>query len=424
MAGGVGDPVTGDSLSAPQARRIALAAQGFVDKRPVSVPTMTHLKRVLGRTRLIQMDSVNVVVRAHYLPMFARLGPYDRRLLARAAWQPIGKRRFLAEYWAHEAALIPVDDWPLFGWRMDEFAGGRWKYTREVMARNTRLADDVVAVIDELGPSMPRTIESALGIVRGRGKTGSWWERGEVKHVCEALFAAGRLSAVRDENFSRFYDRSERVVGPGVAGERIARDDAQRLLVARAAAALGVGTVTDIADYYRMTRTDTQRALDEAVDEGTITQVSVDGWDAPAYLAAGVRTPRSVTMSAILSPFDPLVFFRPRALRLFDFHYRIEIYTPAHKRVHGYYVHPYLLGDDIVARVDLKADRAASVLRVPAAHLEPGRPGAVVAERLAADLTTMAHWLGLDAVRVGPAGDLAARLSRAVGRRPPSRPVR
>lgn len=375
---------------------------------------MAHLKRVVGRTGLIQMDSVNVAVRAHYLPLFARLGPYDRQLLARAAWQAGGKPRFLAEYWAHEAALIPVDDWPLFRWRMDEFAGGRWRYTREVMARNAHLADDVVAVIDELGPSMPRDIEAALGIVRGGGKAGSWWERGEVKHVCEALFAAGELSAVRDEKFSRFYDRSERVVGPDVVGTRIERDDAHRVLVARAAASLGVGTVTDIADYYRMTRADTERALADAVDDGTVTPVSVDGWDAPAYLAAGARTPRAPAASTILSPFDPLVFFRPRALRLFGFHYRIEIYTPAHKRVHGYYVHPYLLGHDIAARVDLKADRAAGVLRIPAAHLEPGRDRTVVAERLATDLATMAQWLGLDGVAVANSGDLAAELSRHV----------
>ncbi|GAB07663.1 winged helix-turn-helix domain-containing protein [Gordonia amarae] len=407
--------MTKDRLSAAQARRIALAAQGFVDKRPTAAPTMAHLKRVLGRTGLIQMDSVNVAVRAHYLPLFSRLGPYDRQLLARAAWQPPGKPRFLAEYWAHEAALIPVDDWPLMRWRMDEFAGGRWKYTREVMARNAAMADDVVAVIDDLGPSMPRDIEAALGIVRGQGKAGSWWERGEVKHICEALFAAGQLSAVRDGNFSRFYDRTERFIGPDVAAIRIDRADAQRVLVARAAASLGVATPADIADYYRMSRADTQRAIDDAVEEGMVREVTVGGWDGPAYLAADARTPRAVSVSTILSPFDPLVFFRPRALRLFGFHYRIEIYTPAHKRVHGYYVHPYLLGDDIAARVDLKADRSAGVLRVPAAHLEPGRDRDLVAEHLATDLTTMARWLGLDGVAIGGAGDLAARLSRAIG---------
>jgi len=406
--------VTAADISAAQARRIALAAQGFADRRPTSAPTMTHLKRVLGRTGLIQLDSVNVAVRAHFLPLFARLGPYDRQLLARAAWQPVGKPRALAEYWAHEAALIPVDDWPLFRWRMDEFTGGRWKYTREVMAANAALAADIVAVIDELGPSMPRDIEAALGIVRDKGDAGSWWERGEVKHVCEALFAEGRLSAVRDEKFSRFYDRSERIVGTDIAETRIDRADAQRILVGRAAASLGVGTLTDIADYYRMSRTDAQRAIAEANDDGMVSEVTVEGWDDRAYLAAGARTPRAVTCSTILSPFDPLVFCRPRALRLFDFHYRIEIYTPAHKRVHGYYVHPYLLGDDIAARVDLKADRATGVLRVPAAHLEPGRDRGVVAERLAADLTTMAQWLGLDAVAVADSGDLAKELARRV----------
>ena len=202
-----------DRLSIAQARRIALAAQGFTDRRPAAAPTMTHLKRVVGRTRLLQMDSVNIAARAHFMPLFSRLGAYDPDLLHRAAWQPGRGRRLLVEYWAHEAALIPVSDWPLFRWRMDEFAEGRYRHTREVMRRNRSLVGDVRAVIENVGATTPRAIEAELGIEREPGAAGSWWQRGEVKHLCEAMFAAGDLSAVRNGNFVRHYDLTERVVG-------------------------------------------------------------------------------------------------------------------------------------------------------------------------------------------------------------------
>ncbi|MGV9792309.1 winged helix-turn-helix domain-containing protein [Gordonia sp. NPDC003422] len=397
-------------LSLAQARRIVLAAQGFTDKPPTADPTLTHLKRVIGRTRLFQMDSVNIAARAHYMPMFSRLGPYDRDLLDRAAWRPCRGNRLLVEYWAHEAALIPIEDWPLFGWRRDEFRGGRYRYTREVMKRNRDLATDVHAVIAERGPSTPKQIEETLGIERPAGIPGGWWHRGEVKHVCEAMFAAGDLSAVRNENFVRHYDLTERVVGAELAGLQVSKEDAHRELTARAAAALGVATAADLADYYRTKTADVRPAIADLVAAGQLVPVQVDGWRDEAYLHAGVRIPRRVDSGAILSPFDPLVFFRPRAERLFGFRYRIEIYVPEHKRVHGYYVLPYLLGDDIVARVDLKADRKSGVLQVLGAFLESGRPETVVAERLSADLQQMATWLGLDAVHIGDRGDLADAL--------------
>ena len=402
-------------LSASAARRIALAAQGFADPRPPGRPTRAHLKRVLGRTRLLQIDTVNVLARAHYVPVFSRLGPYDDGLLDRAAQvATVRSPRLLAEYWAHEAALLPVDDWPLFRWRMRELTGGRWRYTREVFARNTHLVDDVLAVITEDGARTPAGIESALEIERPVAGPGDWWDRGEVKHVCEALFAVGTLSAVRDEQFVRHYDLAERIVGADITSRDIAEADAHRELVARAAAAHGVATVADLADYYRLKTAQVTAVLGDLVDDGSLTPVTVEGWDELAYLHARARVPRNARRSALLSPFDPLVFFRPRTERLFGFHYRLEIYTPAHKRVHGYYVLPYLLGEHLVARVDLKAERKAGVLHVLAAHLEPDAAAGPVAEALAADLRELAVWRGLDAVEVHPRGDLAPALAAAV----------
>ncbi|WP_374610954.1 winged helix-turn-helix domain-containing protein [Gordonia sp. (in: high G+C Gram-positive bacteria)] len=403
-----------DRLSIAQARRIALAAQGFTDRRPAAAPTMAHLKRVVGRTRLLQMDSVNIAARAHFMPLFSRLGAYDPDLLHRAAWQPGRGRRLLVEYWAHEAALIPVPDWPLFRWRMDDFADGRYRHTRDVMRRNRSLVGDIRAVIEAVGATTPRAIEAELGIEREPGVAGSWWQRGEVKHLCEAMFAAGDLSAVRNGNFVRHYDLTERIVGADIVALRPDRGQAHRELVSRAAQALGVATVADLADYYRLRPADARPAVAELVEDGGLQEISVDGWRDPAYLAAGAMIPRRVDASAILSPFDPLVFFRPRAERLFDFHYRIEIYVPEHKRVHGYYVLPYLLGTDIAARVDLKADRKNRTLQVLGAYCEPGRSRGLVAERLSADLRSFAGWQDLDDVVVSGRGDLAPDLQRVL----------
>ena len=399
-------------LSRSAARRIALAAQGFADRLPAGPPTRTHLRRVLARTRLLQMDSVNILARAHYLPAYSRLGAYDETVLERAAWRSSARApRLLAEYWAHEAALIPVDDWPLFGWRMREYSAGRWRHTREVLQRNTSLAGDVLGVIAAEGAGTPREIEGALGIDRPAAEKGSWWVRGEVKHVCEALFAAGTLSSVRDDNFVRHYDLAERVVGQARTATEISETDAVRELVARAASAHGIATTADLADYYRLKTAQVRAVLDDLLDAGTLQRVTVDGWDEPAFLHTAARTPRRVDRSALLSPFDPLVFYRPRTQRLFDFHYRLEIYVPAHKRVHGYYVLPYLFDGRLVARVDLKADRRTGVLHVLAAHGEPGTDIGAVAEALTADLRAMARWRGLDEVVVHPRGDLAPALA-------------
>ncbi|WP_345312407.1 winged helix-turn-helix domain-containing protein [Gordonia alkaliphila] len=402
-------------LSAAAARSIALAAQGFTDPAPTRPPTRAHFKRVLGRTRLLQLDSVNVLARAHYLPAFSRLGAYDDQLLDTAAWRSAARApRLLAEYWAHEAALIPVDDWPLFRWRMTELAGGRWRHVREALARNAALQNDILAAITEAGASTPRSLETALGVDRSGSAPGSWWHRGEVKNVCEALFAGGTLSAVRDDKFVRHYDLAERVVGAERVAADIPKPEAITELVRRAAAAHGVATVADLADYYRLATADVRAVLGDLLDDGTLTAVTVDGWNEPAYLHADAKIPRRPVRSSLLSPFDPLVFYRPRTLRLFGFHYRIEIYVPAHKRVHGYYVLPYLHDGRLQARVDLKADRRTGVLQVLAAHHEDDADLGAVAHALADDLAALAQWRGLDEIDVQPRGDLAPLLRQAV----------
>ncbi|SIR86052.1 winged helix-turn-helix domain-containing protein [Williamsia sterculiae] len=411
---------TGPTLTAAQARRTALAAQGFADPLPRGAVTRRHLSRVLDRIALLQMDSVSVAVRAHYAPLFSRLGPYDRELLDRAAWAPPTARspRLLAEYWAHEAALIPVRDWPLFRWRMDDYQHGRYQGGRAWSAKQHALRADIHAVIAESGPVSSGQVEDLLGMAK-RVRRGTWWDRSDVKHMCEIMFAAGELSAVRRSGFFRHYDLAARVVGEEIAGREVGRDDAVTALVRRALHALGVATEADIRDYYRLPVTDTKHALQALTDAAEVDRVQVRGWGQQAYADPTRTTPRRVARSALLCPFDPLIFHRPRTERLFGFHYRIEIYVPEPKRVHGYYVFPYLLNDELVARVDLKTDRAAGVLRVLGAWAEPGLLDAGVdantaAVSLAADLRLMADWLGVERVQVVDNGDLAPALRRVI----------
>ncbi|GGF40349.1 winged helix-turn-helix domain-containing protein [Williamsia phyllosphaerae] len=405
----------GERLSIERARRIALAAQGFTDPLPSGPATRRHLQRVLARTQFLQMDSVSIAVRAHYMPLFSRLGPYDRTLLDRAAGEStVRAPRLLAEYWAHEAALIPVDDWPLFGWRMADYRFGRYGSAVDEPPERTALRVEIARAIDDLGPSTGGELEEYLGRRRQGPRRGTWWDRSEVKHVCEVMLAAGELSAIRRGGFNRHYDLAANIVGPEIAATVIDRYVAIRALVGKAAGALGVATETDLRDYYRLPVSDARSAVADLVDSGDLVPVEVDGWDRPAFVDPGARVPRRVERSALLAPFDPLVFFRPRLLRLFDTHYRIEIYVPEHKRVHGYYVFPYLLDETICARVDLKAERADGVLAVLGAFAEEGVDRGHVASCLAADLVSMATWLGLDGVRVGTRGDLAAGLRAAL----------
>lgn len=395
-------------LTTAQARRVAVAAQGFASAPPARAVTRADLRRLIGRIQVLQLDSVSVAVRAHYAPVFSRLGPYDRDVLDAAAWSHSARSpRLLVEYWAHEAALMAVEDWPLLRWRMREYTGGRWGV--EVVEENPRLVDDVVSAVAELGPSTAGQIEAHLKSGTKRGK-GAWWNRSETKWVAEALFASGVLTTAHRTGFARHYDLVERVLPADVVAREIDDAEAVRELILRAATALGVATEADIRDYFRLRPDQSRPAIADLVAAGELEPVQVDEWTAPAYLRTGQAVPRSDRGTALLCPFDPLIFFRPRVERLFGFHYRIEIYTPAAKRQYGYYVWPLLLDGELVARVDLKADRNSGALHVPGAFIEPGRDPARVAGELADQLATMAGWLGLDRVTVGERGDLVAAL--------------
>jgi len=399
-------------LSADAARRVAVAAQGFAEPKPTGPVTRAHLRRLLSRLQVLQLDSVSVAVRAHYAPVFSRLGPYDRTILERAAWSHSAKSpRLLVEYWAHEAALMSVDDWPLLRWRMREYEHGRWG--TEIVKKNGRLAEDVVAAVAELGPSTAGQIEAHLEVEQ-RGRKGPWWDRSDTKWVAEALWSSGVLTTSTRVGFARHYDLSERVLPPEVFARDVDDAEAVRELVLRAAGALGVATEPDLRDYFRLNPKLSKPAVAALVASGELEEVEVDGWAAPAYLPAGQTVPRRDRGTALLCPFDPLIFFRPRVERLFGFHYRIEIYVPQPKRQFGYYVWPFLLDGRLVGRVDLKAERASGALNVVGAFTEPGQDAGYVASALAGELRSMASWLDLDDVTVGQRGDLVGVLRKAL----------
>jgi uncharacterized protein len=402
------------TLTAAQARRIAVAAQGFAEPKPTGPVTRAHLRRLISRIQVLQLDSVSVAVRAHYAPVFSRLGPYDRDVLDRAAWSHSARApRLLVEYWAHEAALMAVEDWPLLRWRMREYTHGRWG--REIVKENAKLAEEIVAAVTELGPSTAGQIEAYLGAEQ-RGRKGPWWDRSDTKWVTEALFASGVLTTATRVGFARHYDLTERVLPPEVLAREIGDEDAVRELTLRAASALGVATEPDIRDYFRLSPQQVKPAIAKLVADGALEPVEVDGWKAPAYLRAGQIVPRRDRGTALVCPFDPLIFFRPRVERLFGgFRYRVEIYTPAAKRQYGYYVWPFLLDGELAGRVDLKADRTNDALHVVGAFAEPGREPSHIAAGLAIELRSMAGWLGLADVTVGANGDLAGRLGAAFG---------
>jgi uncharacterized protein len=397
------------TITQAAARRTALAAQGFADPRPTSVPTRRHLLRVLSRVQLVQLDSVNVVVRAHYMPLFSRLGAYPADLIDDAAWSHSAKRpRLLVEKWAHEASLIPVEDWPLIhlskrpGW---------WRHYREIVERSPGLVEDVLATGKEKGPIGAGALErELLGVVKR--EKGTWWDRSEVKHICEYLFGTGELTTGTRRSFERLYDLTERVVPPEILNRRIDADECARQLVERSARAHGVATEAELRDYYRLAPDVNRRAIAELVDVGVLEPVQVEGWARKSYRHVDARTPRTVTGRALLCPFDPLIWERDRTERIFGFRYRIEIYVPEPKREYGYYVFPFLLDGELVARVDLKADRSAGLLRVPGAFAEFGVDKPRVLVELAAELRAMADWLGLSGVAVGERGDLAPALRK------------
>ncbi|HEY1781735.1 MAG TPA: winged helix-turn-helix domain-containing protein [Roseiarcus sp.] len=378
-----------EKLSLPEARRIALAAQGFGAARPEKV-TAARWMRTIDRLSLHQIDSVNVLVRAHYLPAFSRLGPYDRSLIDTAAWgRP--KKRWLFEYWAHEASLLPLSFHPLLRWRMARAERGEagWKGLR-LFARERRAEAEVL--LERIRNEGPR---AASELEEKRGRSG-WWEWSDTKQALEWLFWAGHITtATRRGSFERVYDLTERVIPADILALPTPDEShAQRALIDRAARALGVATGQDLRDYFRLGPNEARQAIESLVEAGVLEPVEVPGWTRLTYLHRDARRPRRIAARALLAPFDPLVWERSRAERLFDFHYRIEIYTPADKRQHGYYVLPFLLGDRLVARLDLKADRQAGRLLVHAAHLEPHAPADVM-DPIAHELQAMADWLGL-----------------------------
>ena len=401
-------------LSLPAARRIALAAQGFGRPRPSGAITARHLRSVVDAMGVLQLDSVNVLSRSHYLPVYARLGNYPREILDRLTGHTAGRlRREYVEYWAHEASLVPLATHPLLRWRMARAHEEAWGSMRRIAAEQPGLLGDVRRLVKLSGP-----IRSGdLDIVRPPRAPGQMWNWHDGKVALEYLFWAGEVGAARRVNFERHYDLIERILPPEIlAAPTPSEPDAHRELIRIAARAYGIATEPDLRDYFRLPARSSRLRVAELVEAGELMPVTVRGWNAPAYLWPAARRPRRLHARALLSPFDPVVWFRDRALRLFGFHYRIEIYTPAAQRVHGYYVLPFLLGDTLVGRVDLKADRPAGLLRVQAAWSEPDVDRAEVVEQLADQLLDLAQWLQLDGVTVADRGDLAPALAAVLGR--------
>jgi len=398
-----------DSLSVAQARRVTLAAQGFADPPPGGAADMRHLRRVLRRLHLIQMDSVNVLQRAHFMPLFSRLGPYPVQLLERAAY---GRPRELFEFWGHEASLITTDLQPLFRWRMARAADLAWGNLRRIVVEQPELVAWVLDEVRARGPITAAEIEHDVP----RRKDNWGWNWSVVKEALEWLFYTGQVTAAeRTTSFARRYDLPERVLPRAVLDAPTpAPEDAFRALVELSARALGVAAEAELRDYFRLPVDGFKRAVAELVEDKVLLPVSVDGWRPATYLHHEARLPRRVRAATLVSPFDPLIWERARTERLFDMAYRIEIYVPAPRRLYGYYVLPFLLGDRFVARVDLKAERRTGVLQIPAAWLEPAAEQEETAVALAAELHRLAGWLGLHTVAPPDRGDFAGPLAAAL----------
>ena len=397
-----------ERLSAAAARRIALAAQGFGIARPDGASNLGHVKRTIDRLGLLQIDSVNVLTRAHYLPLFSRLGNYDSEHLDGLAWGR-RSRRGLFEFWAHEASLLPLDSQPLLRWRMERARAGTSKgKLQEFYREKKKYIEEVRRELEARGPL------AASELADGGPRRGPWWGWNDGKLALEWLFFAGIVTtATRRGTFERVYDLTERVLPAHVlALPTPSVEEAQRELLRISARATGVATEFDLRDYFRLPVADTKARLAELVEAGDLLPVEVEGWNRPAFLDPAARRPRRIEARALMAPFDPLIWERDRTERIFDFFYRIEIYTPVGKRKHGYYVLPFLLGDRLVGRVDLKADRANARLLVPAAHLEAGVDAKDVAAPMREELRLMADWLGLEGLSLPRAGALGREWSR------------
>ncbi len=391
-------------LSRAEARRIALAAQGFSRKRPQSCD-IRHIRRVINQLGLLQLDYVNVLIPAHYLVLYSRLGAYPCQRLNDLVYQ----RKEFIEQWAHEASIVPIDAWPLLQHRRDEFQPYPNSPIMKLRGRRAYLKK-VIKIVEEQGPVTLNDLPPMPGPKRKAGD----WHRSVPRWALEYHFGFGSVAvAERLPNFQRKYDLPERLIGAEHLAKRMRREDAQRELLRRAAKSCGISTARDLTDYYRMSPKDASPRIEELVEEGALRKVEVDGWKNQGLLYRDAVCPHQIKASTLLSPFDPVVWFRPRAERLFDFHYRIEIYVPASKRKWGYYVLPFLLNDKIVARVDLKADRKNKRLLVLAAHEEAGIDTASAVRKLAEELANLAKWLNLDSIRVSRRGPFARRLATA-----------
>lgn len=386
-------------ISIDQARRYALSAQGFASGRPTGRIDVRHLRRVRDQVGLVQLDSVNVFSRAHYMPFFSRLGGYDRAALDRWLWR--SEENF--EYWGHEASIIPVEHYRLFRWRME--APWAWKRVERIKTEDPGYLDRVLEKVRTEGPLQTRDLDDP-GV---RDPDSMWgWSKGKV--ALEALFQQGHVTVYDRVNFVRQYVATVDVIPAHLLDGHPGRAEAQKRLLELAAGAMGVATVADLADYPRIRVPEARPLVAGLVSEGRLVEVEVEGWRDPAYLHPQARLPRRVVGRALLSPFDSLIWNRDRVERLWDFFYRIEIYVPAARRVHGYYVLPFLLDGELVARVDLKTDRQAGVLRVKGAWSEPGVDRARVGAELRAELDQIAEWLGMDGVETVPNGDLSSLL--------------
>jgi uncharacterized protein len=405
-------------LSAAGARRAALAAQGLTTARPRGRVDVRHLRRALDAVGILQLDSVNAFSRSHYMPLFSRLGPYPNESLDALTVYQDGvdgrtrtDRRELFEYWAHEASLIPIDLQPLMRWRMARVDDLAWGGIARAGREERKLVERVLELVRERGPI--RAAE--IGGPKRERRPGEMWNWNVGKQAIEYLFYTGQVMAERRVNFERLYDIPERVLRKEVLDlPTPPEDEAQRELMLIAARRLGPATEPDLGDYFRLPRKDSKARLAELVEMGALRTASVKGWDVPAYALPDLYVPRRIRARALLTPFDSMVWRRERAERLFGFRYRIEIYVPAAKRVHGYYVLPFLLGDRLVARVDLKSDRQAGVLRVAGAFAEERVDESRVVAELADELRLVSGWLGLGGVEIGRKGDLAGALRRAV----------
>lgn len=395
-------------LSISEARRIALAAQGFDRPRPDSMPDKRHFRRLFKTLGLLQLDYVNVLMPAHFMIPWSRLGPYDRSAFEKYLYHS-GET---TEQWAHEASVVPADAWPLLEHRRRDYTMHKGNPLRRIRNRSAYL-DSVLEQVEAEGPLTASDLPPMPGPKRKPGD----WHRSIPRWALEYHFASGSLAvAKRQPNFQRVFDLPDRVIPQDFRQQNLDRQAAHRELVRRSIAAMGIATTHDIADYFRMSAREVRPLIDELVANEDVYPVAVEGWRDESFLAADARLPRKIEGHSLLSPFDPVVWFRPRALRLFDFHYRIEIYVPAAKRQWGYYVLPFRIGENIVARVDLKADRHNSELLVLAIHEEPAFERQACVAALVNELGSLQRWLGLDAIRVTRHNAISRQLAMSVGR--------